>query len=122
MKRELKIPHFQRYMDDLALFADSAAQLVEAHEAAAEWLWQKRRLRLKKPGAAPRPTKLPCTYLGYRVSRSGPRPTREVFRRMQRRVSNAVLRGSAERIERSVASYRGIVTFGGLPPTEPAEP
>ncbi len=113
MKRDLKLPHYQRYMDDLTFFGDSAAVLERARDAAVRWLWDERRLRLKVPGAEPRSSKGSFTYLGYRVSRAGVRPTREVLRRMQRRVAEVVLLGDRQRVERSVASYLGVLDFVG---------
>lgn len=108
-KRQLKVPHYQRYMDDITLFCDSRAALLEARDEMAEWLLRERRLHLKQPNAIPRPTNGRFTYLGYRVSRSGAQPTREMTRRMQRRVSELVLRGENDAIERSIASYGGLL-------------
>ena len=45
--RELRVPHYQRYMDDITLCADSRSALVEARCAIAEWLERQRRLQLK---------------------------------------------------------------------------
>ncbi len=112
LKRDLKLPHCQRYMDDTALFSDSRSQLVEARHAAREWLAAERRLRLKKPEAAPRSTRGRFTYLGYRVSRAGIRPAEAMLARMRQRMTELLLEGDVETIERSVASYRGVVRFG----------
>ncbi len=112
LKRDLKIPHCQRYMDDTALFSDSRAQLVEARGAAKQWLASERRLRLKRPDAAPRSSHGRFNYLGYRVSRAGIRPAPAMLDKMRRRITELVLEGDAETIERSVASYRGVVRFG----------
>ncbi len=112
VKRDLKIPHYQRYMDDAALFSDSRSELLDAREAAGDWLARHRRLALKDPRAEPRSTRRSFTYLGYRVSPAGIRPTREVLKRIERRITDLVLQGDVERIERSVASYRGVVNFG----------
>jgi len=112
VKRQLKVPHYQRYMDDLALFADSAPSLEKARDAAREWLWKERHLNLKNPAARPRSTQRIFTYLGYRVSRAGAWPTLAIFRRMQRRLTGVMLRGKTQTLERSIASYRGILEFG----------
>ena len=112
VKRELKLPYYQRYMDDAALFADSRAELTEAREEARRWLACKRRLQLKHPGAQPKSTVGRFTYLGYRVSRSGIRPAKAMLVRLRQRIAELVLAGDLERIERSVASYRGVVRFG----------
>ena len=114
LKRELKIPHAQRYMDDLALFSDSRSELVEARLAAGEWLAAERRLRFKRPNARPRATRGRFTYLGYRVSRAGVRPTDAMLQRMRQRMAALLLTGDVEKIERSVASYRGVVGFASL--------
>ncbi len=99
-------------MDDLTLFSDSRAQLNEAREASRCWLAAERHLTLKHPAARPRSTGGRFSYLGYRVSRSGIRPARAMLPRIRQRISKLVLSGDVERIERSVASYRGVVHFG----------
>jgi len=111
IKRELKIPAYQRYMDDLALFADSASRLEEARGQIQEWLREHRHLRLKRPNAAVRRTTAPFTYLGYRVTQAGIRPTSKFLQRMQARVMELVLQGDIDKLERSVASCRGLLTF-----------
>ncbi len=92
--------------------SDSRAQLVEARGAAKQWLASERRLRLKRPDAAPRSSRGRFNYLGYRVSRAGIRPAPAMLDKMRRRITELVLEGDAETIERSVASYRGVVRFG----------
>lgn len=114
VKRTLRLPHYQRYMDDLSLFGDSRAQLEEARAAASEWLWRERRLRLKHPKAAVRETAAWHTYLGHRVSRAGIEPSRQMLRKMQQRVGAHVLTGDVAKVERSMASYLGILGLGGL--------
>jgi len=111
VKRSLRIPHYQRYLDDLALLAGSRHRLLEARDAVAEWLAAERHLRLKQPAAQPRASTERFRYLGYRVSRAGARPTRQLLDRMQRRTAELMLHGDAEEIERSVASYRGVWSF-----------
>lgn len=113
VQRRLKVPCYQRYMDDLTLFADSRSFLVEAREAVGEWLERERRLALKDPRAEPRSTAGRLTYLGHRVSRAGVAPTREGLRRMEERLRELVLRGDGERLERSLAAFRGVMGFVG---------
>ena len=112
MKRELRLPHYQRYMDDLTFFGRSSAELERARDCAAEWLQDRRRLRLKKPEARPKSSGGRFTYLGYRASRAGLAPTRALIAGMRRRIAEAVLSGRRETIERSVASYAGLLKFG----------
>ena len=98
-------------MDDLALFADSASRLEEARGKIQEWLWEHRHLHLKQPNASVRRTTAAFTYLGYRVTRAGIRPTSNFLQRMQARVMELVLLGDMDKLERSVASCRGLLTF-----------
>jgi hypothetical protein len=109
IKRDLKLPHYLRYMDDLALFAASRGELNRARERVARWLWAQRRLRLKHPGAAPRATGGRFTYLGQRVSRAGIAPPRDALARMGTRAAELVRLGDGEKLERSLASSRGVI-------------
>lgn len=109
VKRELKLPCYQRYMDDLVGFGGSRRELEEARERIAAWLWQERRLCLKHPRAAVRSTEGRFTYLGSRVSRAGIAPRQETLQRIARRAVELVLRGDAQSLEHSLQSYRGVV-------------
>jgi RNA-directed DNA polymerase len=111
IKRELAIPHYQRYMDDLTLFADSREALEHARTEVARWLRDERRLRLKHPEAPVRHTGGKFLYLGHHVRRTGISVPPSLLRRMQERVGEQVLSGSVLAIERSVASYQGV--WGG---------
>lgn len=110
-KRNLKIPHYQRYMDDCTLFSNSRAQLEEARSKLAAWLAEHRHLRLKKPNAAVRDTGGSFLYLGYRLHRAGVRPSQAALRKMSVRLSALMREGDDEKIARSIASYRGMVVF-----------
>ena len=57
------------------------------------------------------PAAQPSTYLGYRVSPSGLTLGRKTGRRMKHRPCQAA-RYNPERLQRSVASYRGLALFG----------
>ncbi len=109
IKRELKIPHYQRYMDDLSLFSDSRQALTAAREAIVQWLWDQRHLRLKRPGSRPKATKGSFTYLGHHCTRAGISPSTQMLKRMERRVSALVSRGDEATIERSIAAYKGLL-------------
>ena len=69
-KRQLRAPYL-RYMDDLVFFADQPAQLRTWRDEVRSWLWEHRRLRLNPRKGHIRPTRLPHTYLGYRISPAG---------------------------------------------------
>jgi hypothetical protein len=112
IKRQLRIPGYQRYMDDLTLFADSRSQLVEARTELAEWLWEERRLRLKHPSAPVRSALSRFRYLGYQLTRAGIDPTADLLRRMRQKVGAALLATEDGKVERSLASYGGVLGFG----------
>jgi hypothetical protein len=118
VKRELKIPHAQRYMDDVSLFSDSRSQLEEAREAIGEWLRQARRLRLKKPTAAVQPTRRQVLYLGHWVDTGQIRPGPTALRRARQRLAGHLAAGDDGCFERSLASYRGTL----LGPVSPPRP
>lgn len=109
IKRQLKIPHAQRYMDDTTLFADSRQQLEEAREALGEWLGAERRLRLKKPNAEIRSTRRQTLYLGHRVDRHGMRRSQKAMQRARRRLARHVVNGSPDELEQAAMSYRGVL-------------
>lgn len=110
-KRELKIPHYQRYMDDFTLVGDSVEQLLEGREAIEGWLARERRLQMKNAREEPRSTRSRFTYLGYTVSQQGVLPSPSQLRRMRHRLSQVILEGGVD-LARSVDSYRGLATFG----------
>jgi len=114
VKRELKLPHAQRYMDDVACFADSRARLREARAAIREWLARERRLELKRPDAPVRSTQERFRYLGFSVSRAGIGPTPEALARVRRRLRERALQGDAEGVARSIAAFSGHVGFGAF--------
>lgn len=109
VKRGLKIPHAQRYMDDITLFSTSRLSLSEAREAIADWLWTERHLRLKKPNAEARSTRRQALYLGHRLDRDQIRPAQRALRRAKGRLSELLVRGPMQQFDRSMASYRGVL-------------
>ena len=114
VKRALRLPHAQRYMDDIALFANDPARLERAREQVKRWLHTERRLVLKKPDAPVRSTADHFVYLGHRVTRSGIEPGPRILRRMKIRLHEILLTGDVAKLERSLASYRGIAGLSGL--------
>ena len=108
-KRELKLPHVQRYMDDIACFANDAAQLEDVRQHIIAWLAEERRLRLKHPQAPVRDSRETFNYLGMRVSRDAMSQSAEGQARVGRRLSELALAGTADGVERSLASLAGNV-------------
>jgi hypothetical protein len=83
VQRVLQVPMYQRYMDDLVLFADDAAALAHHREAIAAWLDEHRHLELRDPAARPRKTRGRHATLGYVVSRQGIEPGRRIRQRLR---------------------------------------
>ena len=101
---------YQRYCDDMALFDNDPDRLRAIRDDVARWLADERRLTLKRPDQQPAATTVPCTWLGYRVSRAGFSPGRKMRRRVVRNVRRAAAKGN-DALERTLASYRGLFAF-----------
>lgn len=115
VKRELKVPGYCRYVDDIFLFADCRADLRAWRRAVGEWLEQERRLRLKHPAARILSCRGSLDALGYRITRHGIEALPRVLARLCSRVQ-AHVRGTDEMsesvdLERSLASTAGVVLF-----------
>lgn len=110
IKRDLKIPAYLRYMDDLVLFAEDRTHLLEARAAVAQWLHDERALRLNPKRLAVEPTRTAAVFVGYRISQAGIAPSRKLRRNLRRRVRLAAARGE-ESLIRTLRSYRGLLVF-----------
>jgi len=111
VKRELKVRAYLRYMDDFVLFGDDAGQLREWRSAIEGWLAEHRRLRLNPKCWHVQRTSDPSVFLGYRVTRGGVTPSRKLRRRIRRKVRAAAAKGP-QALQRTVAAYRGLMSFG----------
>ncbi len=111
IKRELKIGAYLRFMDDFTLFSDDRTVLEAARPRIAEWLAAERGMALNPHRIQLYPTSTPCTWLGYRCSRSGLSPGKKMRRRMPHRIRRAAAEGP-EVLERCLRAYAGLVTFG----------
>ncbi len=113
VKRELKVPGYVRYVDDLFCFGDRRADLRSWRSAMASWLHEERGLRLKHPRAPVLSCQDHLDALGYRVSRAGVVARRRVFQRLQCRVELSLSRprscGRQVDLKRSMASSAGVV-------------
>jgi hypothetical protein len=110
IKRQLKIPGYACYMDDLVLFANDKARLLEARAAIAAWLQRERQLQLNPKHLTVEPTRTPAVLLGYRISRAGLAPSRKLRRRLRQRLHTAAATGE-ETLVRSIRSYQGLLLF-----------
>jgi RNA-directed DNA polymerase len=110
IKRDLKIPGYLRYMDDLVLFAEDRTHLLEARSAVADWLREQRALRLNPKRLAVEPTHTGAVFVGYRISQAGIAPSRKLRRNLRQRVRLAAARGE-ESLIRTLRSYQGLLVF-----------
>jgi len=108
--RALRVPWYQRYMDDFTLFSDDAEELLVARERIGAWLAQERHLELKDPGARPERTDHQLHYLGYEVTRGGLRLGPKARGRMPERLGAAV--DDPKRLTASITSYAAAWKFG----------
>ncbi len=113
IKRELKVPGYVRYVDDLFLFGDRRADLGTWRDSVGEFAADRLHLRLKRANAPVLACRGVLHALGVRVSREGLRPLPRAFRRLKRR-AGAAGRGerSLEEFERSVQGVMGTLWFG----------
>ncbi len=107
-KRELGIQGYQRYMDDVVCFADDAPTLRRWRRSIGEWLREERRLRLNPRKGHVRSAELSQTYLGYRISRQGWDLGPKAMRRFRKQLPR-LARGDVDRLERSLAAWRGVM-------------
>jgi len=112
IKRDLRIPGYLRYMDDLVLFSDDRDALSAARAEIGDWLSRERGLSLNPKRLQVVPNREPAVFLGYRVSRSGISASRKLRRRLGRRL-NAAARKGDEALVRTIRSYRGLLLFPG---------
>lgn len=117
IRRELGVPGYVRYVDDLFLFGERRRELVRWRGEVAAWLAEERHLRLKHPEARVLSCRGHLDALGYRIRREGvvalPRALRRFRRRVAREMDRPPWRRAEVEVERSVASTVGVVLFGG---------
>lgn len=98
VQRQLKVPGYVRYVDDLLLFHDSRPALREARAFIGAWLWRERRLRLKHPEARVQACSGTLIALGHALRREAAAPAPRSWRRLRRRLTEA-LHGDEEEAE-----------------------
>ncbi len=116
VKRELHVPGYVRYVDDLFLFGPRRGELRAWRTAVARWLEAERGLRLKCPEARVLSCGGHLNALGHRITRRGIEPLPRAFKRLKARVAKACVPGGAGRkrvdVARSMASSVGGILFG----------
>lgn len=113
VKRELRVPGYLRYVDDLFFAADRREHLRRVRAEVGRWLAEERGLRLKHPEARILSARGHLDALGYRISRSGIAALPRTFERLRRRADREISgrRGRERRVDfgRSVAASAGVV-------------
>jgi len=110
IKRQLKVPGYLRYMDDMVLFAPDRASLRSWRREVGDWLWEQRRLRLNLRKGHIRSAALSHTWLGYRITPQGYDLGPRAVRRFRQQLP-ALLAGNPERLRRSLAAWQGAMGF-----------
>lgn len=115
VKRDLKVPDYVRYVDDMFVFGPRAA-LRAWREQIAGYLGERLELRLKRPDAPVLSCRGTLDGLGARVDRRGIRPLPGAWRRLGARLGAFVRghrgTGSNEALQRSLAGGCGHLFFG----------
>jgi len=117
-RRELKIPHYLRYMDDVAIFAESKTVASEWLGALGEYAEDRLHLRLNERRTVVMPERCGVSWLGWRMLAPGQRrlSRRMVVRsaRRLREVSEALASGemTPEEVQQRLASWIGHVKHG----------
>ncbi len=106
VKRACGVGGYTRFMDDMTLFGDERQQLLRAARSTAHYLSVERGLELK---AEPRvvSTHAPVRYLGHRIDREGLSVAGSTLAKV-RRGARALRGRDADRIARSLASWRAL--------------
>jgi hypothetical protein len=115
VKRELKVPGYVRYVDDIFLFGDARGQLQRWREAVGRFLAESRHLELKYPHARVLSCRGHLDALGHRVTREGLGALPAARARLRRRVREHLRgEGAAHRVDlrRSLAASAGVMLFG----------
>ncbi len=110
VKRDLKVPGYVRYVDDLVLFGDERSGVERWRDQVGAWLMGERQLRLKAPWAKARSTWGTLHALGQAITRSGATPLPSCWRAFDGMAREFVHRAGARRSRRldaSVASRVG---------------
>lgn len=115
IKRQLRVPGYLRYVDDLFLFGDARGTMRAWREEVGAWLVRERHVRLKHPQARVLSTRGHLDALGHRITREGiralPRALRRFGRKVVREAQRPVAAPVSEGFRRSVAGTAGVVLF-----------
>ncbi len=114
VKRELKVPGYVRYVDDLFLFGDARAELRKWRRDVGAWLETHRGLRLKHPQARILSCRGSLHALGYRLRRGEVEALPRALSRLARRAAAEARPGSRRsepEFARCAAGSAGVLLF-----------
>lgn len=97
-----------RYMDDALLHAPDPQTAAALADVAAAWLAGELGLSWGRRDGPSATQGRPVAFLGHLIGRAGVRPSRKLRRNLGRGLDEAARRGPAA-LERTLASYRGLV-------------
>lgn len=116
LQRELRVPGYVRYVDDLFVFGDRRQDLERWRAAIVERLRVVLDLRLKHPDAPVLACNGHLDALGYRLRRTHIEPLPKAWRRLRRRLADWVWgRGTVRteaQLRQSLAGTMGHIGFG----------
>ena len=107
IKEELRIKHYLRYMDDMALFSNNKKQLHKARKLIAEYI-KPLGLTLKENWQVFRVDERPVDFLGFRFYRNKTTLRRKNSLRIRRRVKRA-----SKKPKPSLSDARAILSYMG---------
>lgn len=113
-KHELGLHYYIRYMDDIIILHHDKKYLAEVKELIQTFLDENLRLNLNKKTAI-RPCSMGIDFVGYRIWATHRRIKKKTAVKIKRNLKKQIERvragvESKERLDRSVASYRGILS------------
>lgn len=113
-KHELGLHYYIRYMDDIIILHHDKKYLAEVKELIRIFLDENLRLNLNKKTAI-RPCSMGIDFVGYRIWTTHRRLKKKTAVKIKRNLKRQIERvrageESKERLDRSVASYRGILS------------
>lgn len=112
VKRDLKVPGYLRYVDDMFLFGNRRRDLRQWRHAVGDWLYEQRHLRLKHPQARILSCRGHLDALGHRIRRDHVEALPRASRRFARTLAQALDPfGRPPRLDlnRSIAASLGVL-------------
>ena len=112
-KHKLRLHYYIRYMDDIIILHNDKKELERIKRAIADFLGEKLNLQLNKKTCI-RPTSMGIEFVGYRVWSTHRKLRKKTAKKLRKRLKylfHAYTVGEIDKetLERSVASYRGIL-------------